>query len=247
MRDPARPMVVYVHGNRMESDQLQIRSQQVYQSIARCRSSQCVDWVIWSWPSSQEGFLLRDFRLKLPRTDSQSLYLARFLSEHVGRGTAISMIGYSFGGRIVAGSLHALAGKPISGRRLNHRAMTGANIGVGLIAPAIESDSLSRNGKYCCATKNMSELTLLYNRRDAVLKRFWCLYGIRKVCALGYSGPKSFAPGVDGRSIEVRAKNCSGGVGRSHSETQYYQSNAMAGREMAGLINRVNTRCFEIR
>ena len=57
------------------------------------------------------------------------------------------MIGYSFGGRVVTGSLHALAGGPLGRRVLHGSTVTGANIDVGLVAPAIEDDWLG-TGQY---------------------------------------------------------------------------------------------------
>ena len=80
-------------------------------------------------------------------------------------------------------------------------------------------------------------MVLLYNRRDAVLKRFWLLDRVRGRMALGYSGPTSFAPRFDGSELPVRSRDCSSTVGFHHVELDYYDSPCNAGREMAKLID----------
>lgn len=238
-RDPSRPLVVYVHGNRMSSCDLLERALPIYKSIRRCRVSQCIDWVIWSWPSDKEGLPIEDARKKAQRTDAQSLYLSWFLHPHVSVATPVTMIGYSFGSRVISGSLHSLSGRSLAGRELNLPPVSGAQINVGMIAPAMDSASLSHNGRFYMATDNMGDLTLLYNHKDAVLKRFWRLARVRQQTALGYSGPKSFASRQDGSAVCVRSKDCSNLIGRSHGELDYY-SGARAGAALAQLINQMS-------
>lgn len=238
-RDPTRPLVVYVHGNRMPACDLMPRAMLVYRNARSCRSPQGVDWLIWSWPSDKQGAAVGDARIKRERTDAQALYLAWTLKPFVDQSTPIVMIGFSFGARVIAGSLHALAGGAIAGRCLPDTPMVGANVSVGFIAPALDACSMSSRGLYNQSTKNIGQMTLLYNDRDIVLKRFWRLTRVRRAEALGYSGPKSFACRVDGTPLPVRSKDCSTTIGLSHSEVGYYQSSCRAGTEMARLIHQM--------
>ena len=232
-----RPVVVYIHGNRMEHQQAKARGLQVYKLCVRCQFSEPVDWVIWSWPSAKAGILTHDVRKKAQRTDAQGLYLAWLLRQHFQPSKSTTLIGYSFGGRIVTGSLHALAGGQLGGRRLDGPTLTGMSFGSGLIAPAIDSNWLSPHGYHGLATKNMHRMVLMYNRRDAVLKRYWLIDQVRGRMALGYSGPRTFGPRVDGSSLPVLSKDCARYIGIAHDELDYYNKRCRAGSKMAGLIN----------
>ncbi|OYP33108.1 hypothetical protein CGZ80_17940 [Rhodopirellula sp. MGV] len=230
---PGRPVVVYVHGNRMPASNIVNRAMQVRRTI-QGGLDQPVDWLIFSWPSAKEGIAVHDVRRKADRCDAQSLYLATLLRMHVVAGTPMAVVGFSFGGRVVTGSLHALAGGGLSGRTIPGETIQGANINVGLVAPAIESTWLGSCGYHCLATKNMDQLSLMYNRSDAILKRYWLLEKVRNQTALGYSGPRCFAPRVDGSKLPVRARDFSGSVRLRHAELEYYENGC--GCDFARLI-----------
>lgn len=232
-----RPMVIYIHGNRMPANQVLPRAALIRRQI-RCRYGDgAIDWIVFSWPSERRIGILHDFREKADRCDAQGLYLASFMRKHVEASIPIAMIGYSFGARVATGALHALAGGSLGGRRLTEEPLTGANVRVGLVAPAIESNWLCGNGYHGQAAKNMDRLLLLYNRRDAVLKRYWLIEKVRRETALGYSGPACFAKRMDGSRLPVRSRDCSPSVKLRHSETDYYQKGCNAGCDMARLVN----------
>lgn len=232
-----RPVVFYVHGNRMPRDEIVPRSTSVRREIRSRGSTGPIDWVIFSWPSERERLGIGDFREKADRCDTQGLYLASLMHKYVQSSVPVAMIGYSFGGRVVTGALHALAGGKLSGRRILEPPLTGANVRVGLVAPAIESTWLAGNGYHGSATKNMDQLLLLYNRRDAVLKRYWLLEKVRRETALGFSGPTCFGSRVDGTRLPVRSRDCAPSVKLRHSELDYYRQSCNAGVDMARLIN----------
>ena len=64
----------------------------------------------------------------------------------------------------------------------------------------------------------MNRLTLLYNRRDAILKRYWLIDRVQGRLALGYTGPRSFAPRADGSTLPVISRDCSNAIGVKHDE-----------------------------
>ena len=105
---PERQVVVYVHGNRMASNQIVNRSFSVYRKIANCVENRPVDWVIWSWPSSKQGILVHDARRKAARTDAQGLYLGWLLQRQVKQTESTKMIGFSFGSRVITDCIHLL-------------------------------------------------------------------------------------------------------------------------------------------
>lgn len=149
------------------------------------------------------------------------------------------MIGYSFGARVATGALHLLGGGRMERHVSSEDPVQGAEIRVGLIAPAIESLWLAQRGYHGLATKNMASMTLLYNRRDAVLKRYWLLEKVRRETALGFSGPTRFAPRFDGMRLSVRSRDCSPNVKLRHAELDYYGTHCNAGRDLALMINSV--------
>ncbi|KLU04758.1 putative transmembrane protein [Rhodopirellula islandica] len=236
--DPSRPRVIYVHGNRRSAPLAIQRGMDVARELEANRCDRTpMDFVIWSWQSDRETFAITDARIKAERTDAQGLYLAWLLHRHVEAAQPTALIGFSFGGRIVTGSLHALAGGSIGRRSLSEAPVMAANLDVGLLAPAIQSDWLMPHGYHRLATQNMNRLVLLYNQRDAILKNYWLLTRIRGTRALGYTGPTRFAPRYDGSPLPVRSRDCSPTVGKAHSEEEYYKRSCYAGREMASLLS----------
>ncbi|MCM2374016.1 alpha/beta hydrolase family protein [Aporhodopirellula aestuarii] len=238
--DSTRPRIIYIHGNRRDASTAISQGLFVYHQVARNRPvDQPIDWVIWSWPSDASSIFLSDVRDKAQRTNSQGLYVAWLLREHLMRSQPSGLIGFSFGGRIVTGSLHALAGGSLGRRTIGEPAITGANIDVGLLAPAVDSRWLCSGAEHGLATQNMNRLVLFYNHRDIALKYFKLISKNPMSQALGYTGPRYFAPRHDGTPLLIRAHDCSSTVGNHHSEKRYYEHSCCAGREMASLVKSV--------
>ncbi|WP_197169132.1 alpha/beta hydrolase [Novipirellula galeiformis] len=234
---PGRTTAIYVHGYRFKSSEATRRGLLVHRQVAHRRGPDPIDWVIWSWPSEKETFIGHDIREKAKYTDTQGLYLAWLLKKHVAKSVPTTLIGYSFGGRVVTGSLHALAGGSLGGRSLPCDPIVNARIDVGLVAPAIEKDWLAPCQYHALATSNMDQLLLLYNQRDSVLKRYWLLDRVRGSMAIGFGQLQSFAPRSDGSGIWLRARDCSPSIGSTHDELDYYHPQCSAGTEMALLLN----------
>jgi hypothetical protein len=226
-----------LYGNRITATDAVKRGLEVYRRTRLFRVRTPIDWIIWSWPSEQQGILGRDVRIKAARTDAQGLYMGWLLRRHAEIGVPTAMIGYSFGGRVVSGALHTAAGGSLVGRRLDGQPVTGMNVNAGLVAPAIESHWMQMGGNHSQSTKNLNRLVLLYNHSDVVLKRYWLINRVRGESALGYTGPTSFARRVDGSRLPVLSKDCSSIVGIQHSELDYYQKSCRAGRKMSALID----------
>lgn len=234
---PGRSRFIYIHGNRRSESRAISRGIDVYREVIRRKTVDApIDWVIWSWPSDKERFIIPDARIKADRSDAQGLYLAWLLRHHVSAQQPTALIGFSFGGRVISGGLHALAGGRLQGRGLETPPIRGAAFDIGMLAPAIEDGWLRSGGRHGLATQNMDSMVLLYNHRDFILKNYWLINKVRGAMALGYTGPTGFAPRVDGTPLPVRAKDCAAAVGTQHRETEYYSRGCSAGAEMARLV-----------
>jgi len=236
---PGRTVVIHVHGNRMTEMDANHRGRFVYRYIRPGIPEQPIDFVIFSWPSEQTGLLLRDGREKAMMTEAEGLYFAAMLREIIAREASVAIVAYSFGCRVATGGLHTLAGGSLSGRRLPGPVMTGANVTVGLVAPAMEADWLAKGRYHGMASHNISRLAVLYNSRDAVLKRYWLLDSATRGRALGYTGPRQIAHGFDGSPIPLTKSDCSAFLGLRHNEMEYYTDGCNAGRTMAKLIREI--------
>ena len=235
--DSATANVIYVHGNNFEADEVMERAWFVYQYI-RCnrREGTPIRFIVWSWPSQPETTPLKDVRLKAERTDAQGLYLALVLREISTSAKPITLIGFSFGGRVITGSLHALAGGSLGGRVIPGEPIRQLNTHVGLVAPALDNDWLMPGKYHGLATLNMERIALMYNPRDLILKRYWILDPSEWSKALGQAGGLQFGPGYDGLPLSVKRYNCSRYIGRRHEEEDYYSRTCGGGAVMARLI-----------
>lgn len=233
---PDRTVVIHVHGNRLTETEANQRGRFVYRYIRPYIQDLPIDLVVFSWPAEQRGLLIRDGREKAEITETQSLYLASLLRELTDRKIPVVLLAYSFGCRVVSGGLHCLAGGSLSGSRLSTEPIVGANIAVGMIAPAVPADWLGSGCYHGLASKNISRMTVLYNSRDAVLKRYWLIEPGRQSPALGYAGPTRIAPGFDGSPIPVVKCDCASFLGLAHNELEYYTDGCNAGRKMGTLI-----------
>ena len=243
-RSNDRTTVVYVHGNRINDNQVLERAFIVYGKMCGYLANEPLDWVIFSWPSSKSMPGLRDVRRKAKSTDLHGLYLAWLLRENFHHGSPTAMIGYSFGGRMITGSLHALAGGSLGGRTLDGDGVTGADISVGVLAPALPSNWLSPGCYHGLATQNMHDLKLFYNSRDILLTRYWRLPKIRGVTALGSDPPRVFGLRSDGSPLPVQYRDCKRMVGAKHIEVEYYKR-CNAGGAFAQLIKqRITSECL---
>ena len=66
--DPQRPLLIFIHGNRYDSADAKSQGLLLARRLAACHpNAPAARTVIFSWPSSREGHLLRDSRAKYGR------------------------------------------------------------------------------------------------------------------------------------------------------------------------------------
>lgn len=234
--EPNTRNVLYAHGNNFQADEVMERAWFVYKQIKSCRKDDVpMRFIIWSWPSQPETTPLKDVRLKAERTDAQGLYMALFLRQIATSQPPITLVGYSFGGRVVTGAVHALAGGSLGGRIIPGQHSVGLNVHLGLVAPALDNDWLMDGKYHGRATKNVDRIALMYNPRDQILRRYWILQPSEWSRALGQAGAMRFGTRLDGSYVPVESYNCSRVIGRRHEEKDYYSRECGAGCVMARL------------
>jgi hypothetical protein len=217
--DPRLITVVFVHGNDTEA------AASVAEGAQLCRvlSTGCgrpLRFVIWSWPSQhQESHLLTDLRLKLARTDVEPFYLAEVL-QALPPDAPLCLIGFSFGCRITAGTLHLLGGGSLDGHALATAAPSRQSpIRAMLLAAALGSDTLLPQGKYGRAMSQTDQMLITVNRRDRVLHYFPLLRADRAV-AVGLTGLVGMLEGV---GSQISPFNVSSYLRHHHAFRKYLE------------------------
>ena len=183
--NPDQITCVYVHGNRISNAEARRRGLKLYRLLGG--NSEGMRFVIWSWDSSQVRGRIRDARIKAARADRESFQLASLISQLPDNST-VSLIGYSFGARIVAGSLHILAGGQFCGNSLDTEQLPAIRPRAILLAGAFHHSWLRSGGKLGLATANVDHIYSTINRRDPALKHFYITSKQSKPKALGYVG-----------------------------------------------------------
>lgn len=220
--------VVYVHGNWMEWSNARERGLYVYQLLA-AQTDRPIRLILFSWPSERDGRLAPDVRQKASLAHVESYYLADFL-KHVPADRPIGMMGFSFGGAVICGTMQLLGGGCLDGRVLPQPIAAHRDFGVSLVAPAFDRNQLNQGGKYELALHQVERLVNLYNSSDPVLRRFRFIDRGSPEAA-GFLGINSGFLGVNSGSgsrlsthPNVEQYDCSRAAGRTHSEVDYYRN-----------------------
>lgn len=211
--------VFHVHGNKVDPSMARDRALRVYRRLVnRATDDRPMRFVIFSWPATEINGLLRDFRVKAARTQPVGWELAWVLDQMPAEAP-ISLIGYSYGARIVGGALHVLAGGDLSGASLPNAALgKHPPMRVVFIAAATHACWFGPNAYHHLAMEQIEHLVMLNNHLDPAM-RFYDL--VPENCspqAMGLCGPTCLAP--EHRS-KIECYDCANCVGRSHDLFKY--------------------------
>ncbi len=212
--------IIYVHGNWMPLDVARSRALMVYRMLA-ARSTEPIRFIAFSWPSEQQERPARDIVTKKPLLAATSFYLASFV-QRLPADQSISMIGYSFGGAIVTGALHLIAGGDLDHYCLCEQGSFHPPIRIGLFAPAFDQYALSPSGRYHRALEVVDHLYNLYNSRDPILRRFRFFDRDADPVAAGFAGLSATLALLPLEANEKIDQHDCCSVGRSHDEVTYY-------------------------
>jgi hypothetical protein len=223
---PGTTTVVYVHGNRIEGDEALGRGLTAYRSLMRCSpDSPPLRFVIWSWPSSKVHGPRprRDAQVKAARTDCESYYLASFVSR-LNPDTQLSLLGYSFGARIVSGALHLVGGGTLGRFHLSEVNPRPANsVRVVMLVAAMNNNWWLPGCYHEHCFSQVERLLLLYNTCDPVLRYYPRVERRRSAPALGYTGfGGRRSLGEDAWRLEQANVCCQ--IGKTHDERAYFAS-----------------------
>jgi hypothetical protein len=215
--DTAVPTVVYIHGNRTDADDAVAAGMGVYQIIRSEGCPRAFRYVIWSWPADRMCRRSRpDAQLKAAYSDVESYYLATWLN-NLRPGVKVSLIGHSFGPRIITGAMHLLAGGEVAGNVMPKTAVAAWTAGkrnpvrAVLLAAAVDADALAPDSTHGLALSLFDQVLITCNPCDRALRWYPRLYGRGGPQALGAVGPC----GVDS-AANLDLVDVSGSVGRRH-------------------------------
>jgi esterase/lipase superfamily enzyme len=215
--------VIVVHGNDTDDPTARSRGLAMYQSLAQS-AGQPFRLIVWSWPADAiPGTWRQDVRVKAERADSDSYYLAQFISD-VESPEPVHVVGYSLGARVIAGGLHLLGGGSLAGRAFDsHSDRSRAPIHTVLMAAALDDDGFLPGRRYGRAMSVVDRMVLLVNPQDRVLRWYRFLSPGNGATALGAGGIAS--PGSLGQLRQkVEQVNVNSYVGGQHGWSSYASS-----------------------
>ncbi len=215
-----RPLVVYVHGNRVGPGEDMTEGLRVYRALKRQGQPRGpIRFVIWSWPSTPIPGLLRDFRVKAAYTQPAAWQFAWWLRQ-LPENTRLALVGYSYGARVVSGALHLLGGGRLHHLQLEAVPPDHFRIRAALVAAAYDWDWLLPHGLYHRAPHRLERMVLTTNEQDPAMRYYHLGNGRLRVHALGRGGLPQ--PGSLG-DIAKRIKHykVSNQVGHRHALTSY--------------------------
>lgn len=220
--DPKIPTCFHVHGNRVSVCEANLGGWHYYSTFTcgGCRDRGPLRWVIFSWPSDRLNCGSRkDVQIKAVRAECYGYYLA-WLVDRLSPDARVSMLGYSFGTRLIGSSLHYLGGGKLRGRQLAELQVEHRHVRTVMLAAALDNTHFSPGHTMQAAPTQIDHLLLGLNPSDPALKWYALLYQItlrprRGQQALGYSGVAGLTclPELNGR---VEQRNLSCAVGREH-------------------------------
>lgn len=221
--DHSIPTCFHVHGNRCTFAEAHCGGWAYYTAITgcACRDRGPIRWVVFTWPSDRctNTGPRKDVQIKAVRAECYGYYLA-WLVDQLPQAARKSMIGYSFGTRVIGSSLHLLGGGQIRGRVLAERNTDDHEIRAVLLAAALDNDHFLPGRQMQMAPAALDQLLVARNVKDPALKWYPLLYELRLrrrqgQQSLGYTGLAGMncLPDLYGR---VDHYEMSGVVGREH-------------------------------
>lgn len=218
---PERTDVLFVHGNGVESNEVGGLIFQIYSALTAC-DGPAVRLIFWSWPSDKVGGPIHDVLAKDERSFVEIAWLREALSElpHVG---VRSLVGYSFGARIVAAATATYDPQRTSTIPAGELAQAESALSPPqraiLIAGALDRTKLFPGGAYSRIYERLDRVSIWFNQVDPPLKR----YGLidNGAAALGVYGlPNWSAIG----SCQIDQANVTNWIGSTHWLSAYLES-----------------------
>ncbi len=221
--------VIYVHGNRVEPGEDRSRGMMVYHSmVAHGKPSEPIRYIIWSWPATPIPGPLKDMYVKAARTRPAGWQLAWFLDQ-LPAEAPLTLVGYSYGARVISGSLHLLGGGKLNRLELTERVHPEREpMRVAMIAAAFDADWIQPGRYHERALSQVEELVLITNHRDPAMRLYHFSVDRGRIDALGKAGvPQPSSLGEAAQRIAL--VDATAEVGRSHSLEDYLAARGRMG------------------
>ena len=163
---------------------------------------------------------VKDYLVKAKRTNPAAWQLA-WLLDKLPPDAAISLIGYSYGTRVVSGATHLLAGGRLGSLHLLERTHPQRlPVRAALLAAAYDADWLQPGHFYSRSLAQLDRLVLSTNQRDPAMRFYHFSNGFRGIHALGKQGlhqPRTLGTATH----RVQKVDFTNEVGRKHSLDDY--------------------------
>ena len=233
-----RPIVIFIHGNRYKHCEAAQQGLTLAQRcIASCAGMGNVRVIIYSWPSEQDGILLKDGRSKYNRAYSEGRYLAWLLGQ-IQPTRPVGILGYSFGALITLEALEDLVEAEEAGRTdlqpwINRAAQTN----LMFIAAAVRCDAFAPCGPYRQTLDCVDKISLIINPKDKVLGFYPMLDCNTNMEALGHTGmPRYWMP----EYVALSMTNAERIIGKKHGFMLYLASRSLSSYLCSGAICNLN-------
>lgn len=227
--DPSRPLVIFAHGNRYSSADAKTQGLALARTLTNRACGVAPRVVIFSWPSQQQGILLKDARRKYYRAFADGHYLAWFLCQ-LEPEQPVALVSYSLGSLVVIEALEDLAMAAPGGIPWTERP---GRTNLVFVTPAVRCDAFAPCGPSREALDGVDRFTLLINSRDAALKFFPKVDKNVRADALGYVGmPRRWIP----EGLDYSAIDAAGMIGRIHTMWRYLESRSLSDRIVDGTV-----------
>jgi hypothetical protein len=133
----------------------------------------------------------------------------------------VTLVGYSYGARVVTGALHLLSGGSMGELKLYEpRNPLRPPLRAALVAAAVDAAWLRPGGYHGQAVDAVESLTLVNNQLDPAMRFFHLPVENRHARALGYAGLRATSAWGDAAG-RIHSFDVTGSVGRHHAIAEY--------------------------
>lgn len=214
------PTIIYVHGNRVSSGEDKQQGLAFYRSLANSRPPGRLRYVIWSWPADQIRGPAKDYAVKAARTKPVGWQLAWAVNQ-LPPQSPVTLVGYSYGARIVTGALHLLGGGSMGELKL-YRSDNALRppLRAALVAAALDADWLRPGGYHGLAVGQVESMVLINNQLDPAMRFYHLPVENRHAQALGFAGVRATRSWGDAAG-KIRSIDVTNSVGRHHAISEY--------------------------
>jgi len=234
LEDQRRPLLIFIHGNRYDPASAKSQGLLLARRTAACRPNlPPARTVIFSWPSSQQGILLKDSRAKYERSLTEGHYLAWLLGR-LDPSHPVAIVAYSYGALITLEAIDNLARAEQAGRSdLTPWIDRPGRLHLVFVAAAVRQDALAPGGEYRRTVRVIDRLTLLNNTSDKALGFFEYIDRSLRTEALGHEHmPARWLP----PEVEFVQVDASSIVGHGHRFPPYVESPTLRQRLVTGAL-----------